>query len=419
MNAARPHILIINQHGENRGDESAMRAMIRSLYKRLPTASFTVIAQLRDRQLKIPFKNVEVELRNMLMGADELLRLAFYAVLKFVRLDMNFILGPEGKSIVRAYRESQIVISAPGGPYFGDIYWHHEALHWLFVWLGHLHRKKILLYSPSAGPFHIGILKPIRRYLFKFFAVLCVREKISKKHLNELLGNRQVHVTADSAFQESIAPDDRINFCRSRNLSEVEPFLVAVSAIDYKFPGDPDPEIKRAAYRKTLIAALNRIAANRPAYFILLPQLYGRYHSDRSYLETIANSLPDNTGFEIIESDVDSDGQRAIIGMCDFCIASRYHPQIFALSSQVPGICFYYEHKALGIMNMFGLERFAFDIRRCDPDTVSSAIDEILTDPAKLTTAIERLLPEVQQRAGISTDLVIATMDSERNRGEK
>jgi hypothetical protein len=120
--------------------------------------------------------------------------------------------------------------------------------------------------------------------------------------LNELLGNRQVHVTADSAFQESIAPDDRINFCRSRNLTEVEPFLVAVSAIDYKFPGDSDPEIKREAYRKTLIAALIRIAANRPAYFILLPQLYGRHHSDRSYLETIAKSLPDHTGFEIGQS---------------------------------------------------------------------------------------------------------------------
>jgi len=419
MNAARPHILIINQHGENRGDESAMRAMIRSLYERIPTASFTVVAQLRDRHLKIPFKNIEVEVRNMLMGADELIRLAIYTVLKFVRIEMDFILGQEGKSIVRAYRASQIVISAPGGPYFGDIYWHHEALHWLFVWLGYLHKKRILLYSPSVGPFNIGILRVIRRYLFKFFAVLCVREKISKSHLKELLGNRQVHVTADSAFQESIAPDDRSNFLSSRNLAEVDPFIVAVSVIDYKFPGDPDPDIKRAAYRKTLLAALNRIAANRAAYFIFLPQLYGRYHSDRSYLETIANSLPDNTGFEIIESDVDSDGQRAIIGMCDFCIASRYHPQIFALSSQVPGICFYYEHKALGIMNMFGLERFAFDIRRCDPDTVSSAIDEILTDPAKLTTAIERLLPEVQQRAGISTDLVIATMDSECNRGEK
>ncbi len=419
MTAAGPHILIINQHGENRGDESAMRAMIRSLYQRIPTASFTVVAQLRDRHLKIPFKNVEVEVHNMLMSGGELLRLAFYAVLKFFRLDMEFILGQEGKSIVQAYRESQIVISAPGGPYFGDIYWHHEALHWLFVWLGHLHKKRILLYSPSVGPFHIGILRVIRRYLFKFFAVLCVREKISKSHLNELLGNRQVHVTADSAFQESIAPDDRSNFLSSRNLAEVDPFLVAVSVIDYKFPGDSDPDIKREAYRKTLLAALNRIAAKRSAYFIFLPQLYGRYHSDRSYLETIAKSLPDNTGFEIIKSDVDSDGQRAIIGMCDFCIASRYHPQIFALSSRVPGICFYYEHKTLGIMNMFGLERFAFDIRRCDPDTTSSAIDEILTDPAKVTTAIEHVLPEVQQRAGISTDLVIANMDSECNRGKK
>jgi len=419
MTAARPHILIINQHGENRGDESAMRAMIRSLYKRIPTASFTVVAQLRDRHLKIPFKNIEVDLRNMLMGMGELSRLAIYAVLKFLRLDMDFILGREGKAIIRAYRESQIVISAPGGPYFGDIYWHHEALHWLFVWLGRLHKRRIVLYSPSAGPFNIGILRVIRRYLFKFFEVLCVREKISKSHLDGLLGNRQVHVTADSAFQESIAPDDRSNFLKSRNLTEVNPFLVAVSVIDYKFPGDSDPHGKRKAYRQTLLAALNRIAAHRTAYFIFLPQLYGRYHSDRGYLETVAESLPDNCGSEIIAPDVDSDGQRAIIGMCDFCIASRYHPQIFALSSRVPGICFYYEHKALGIMNMFGLERFAFDIRRCDPDSVGSAIDEILTDPAKVTTAIEHVLPTVQQSAAISTDMVIAAMDSECNRGEK
>ena len=52
--------------------------------------------------------------------------------------------------------------------------------------------------------------------------------------------------------------------------------------------------------------------------------------------------------------------------MCDLHLAIRYHPAIVGNTGPVPGLCIYYEHKALGFMQQLGLERFAVDIRKLD-----------------------------------------------------
>jgi colanic acid/amylovoran biosynthesis protein len=398
-------ILIINQHGENRGDEAAMRAMLQGLHDELGDVDVSVLVQFRDRQLDIRFEH-PVEVLHILMPISDAMTLLPFAALKALGVDGSFLLKGEAKRIAAAYRRADMVISAPGGPYFGDIYANHELVHWFFVWLGSLHKKPLFLYAPSAGPFARRLLNPIRRALFRRFDTLCVREEISQGYLQELLGpEAEVNVTADSAIQQVIEPMTREEYFSDPKDPHRDKFLVAVSAIEYKFPGETRPAEKHAEYTAALLRCLEHLGSRRDCHFLLIPQLYGRVHSDIPYLRTLAATISTHSSCEIVDGTRDSNEQRRIVGMCDICIASRYHPQIFAGTSGVPGICIYYEHKALGFMTALGFEDFAFDIRNLDEARMIEKLDEAIDHRDELSERMSQSIVPVRERARRTTEL--------------
>ena len=102
-----------------------------------------------------------------------------------------------------------------------------------------------------------------------------------------------------------------------------------------------------------------------------------------------------------------SKSQQRLFGMTDLCIASRYHPQIFAVAAGVPGICIYYEHKALGLMSMLGLEDFAFDIRNLNPVTMCSKLDQVVEQREELSRFIKKNVVPIRKLSIKTTLLAI------------
>lgn len=401
------HILIVNQHGENRGDEAAMRAMLREFSSNLSDVRFTLLYQFRDRSLRLDFEEPVEDLPIVLPLLDYL-RLAVYSVGLLAGLDRPGILSPIMGRIVDAYRSADLVVSAPGGPYFGDIYAWHEIVHWWYVWLGLRHRKPLFYYAPSAGPFRNRLLNPLRQRLFRAFDTLVVREELSARHLRGLLGpGARVHVTADSALQSSVLPMARRDYFDGARAALAERYLIAVSLNDYGYPGAADAARLREAYNEAMIDLLQHLAARKSCHFMLFPQLFGRVHSDVAYLEQMAARLRVGVSWEIVDPSLDSDGQRRLFAACDLHVASRYHPAIFGHQGLVPGLCIYYEHKALGFMAQLDLERFAFDIRRLDCRALRAAADELIDHREELVEHLRRRIPELRHRAQRTTKLAL------------
>ncbi len=399
------NVLIVNQHGENRGDEAAMRAMLDGLETALGGARYTLIVQFQDTALQLPFRE-EVTLLHMKMPYSHFLGLVLYAGFRRLGLRLSVLLTADTRRIIRSYEQADMVMSAPGGPYFGDIYYRHEIVHWFYVWLACLYKKPLFLYAPSAGPFRIRWLNAVRRRLFRKFDVLCVREEISRDHLVKLLGGDVcVHVTADSAIQQYIEPGRRADYFTGARAGLADKTLVAVSAIQYRFPGEKDPAAAQARYTEILVQCLQHLAGKADCHFLFIPQLYGAAHSDVPYLEALAGRLPGSASFEIVDQTYDSDMQRRIFGMADLCIASRYHPQIFAATAGVPGICIYYEHKAQGFMSFLGLDDFAFDIRNLDAASMCSKLDEVLGRHDQLVAHINARIGGLRERSAKTSQL--------------
>ena len=407
------HILIINQHGENRGDEAAMRAMLAAFAAEVPGVTFTLLYQFRDRALRLRFKE-SVEDLPIVLPATSYLRGAIFTLFKAVGMDAQSLLPPILRRIMAAYKRANLIVSAPGGPYFGDIYVNHELLHWWYVLLGRLFKKPLFLYAPSAGPFRTVWMNPIRKWLYPKFDVLVSREELSAQYIRDLLGGGVcVHVTADSAIQSSFPPYPRSAYFTGARTPLRELFLVAVSLNDYRYPGSADPAAMKASYDAAMVKLLTDLAQRVKAHFLFLPQLYGSAHGDEPYLRRVAERLPHDASWEVVDPSLDSDIQRQLFGMCDLHIASRYHPTIFGHVAGVPGLCIYYEHKALGFMQQLGLERFAFDIRGLRVEALIRALDEILGQREALVAQLRARVPLLQQRSARTTSLALTLLESE------
>tara|TARA_R110000787_G_scaffold187093_7_gene298878 strand:+ start:5086 stop:6363 length:1278 start_codon:yes stop_codon:yes gene_type:complete len=405
------HILIVNQHGENRGDEAALRAMVSGFEKELGNCRFTVIAQFRDPQLSIPF-NEDVTFLNLRMPPVEFFRFLAFSLLGIVGIRAWWLLSRRTEKMVDAFGSADLVVSAPGGPYFGDLYADHEIVHWYYVWLACRHRKKLFLYAPSAGPFRNRLLNPIRKWLFRKFDVICVRETISQGLLQTFMGpDAVVHVTADSAIQQIVPAAKREDYFTGARTPLRNKFVVAVSAIEYAFPGEPDPAASKDRYLDCLVSAIEFLAEEKECHFLLIPQLYGAYHTDVPFLETLSKLIPASASWEIVSSELDSNVQRSLFGMSDICIASRYHPQIFAATANVPGVCIYYEHKALGFMRALNLEHFAFDIRRLEPEPLLRCLQEVVRDRDQLSATLSQRVPAVRELSARTTQLAVELLN--------
>jgi polysaccharide pyruvyl transferase WcaK-like protein len=408
------HVLITNQHGENRGDESALRGLLHTVSNKLGAVRFTVIAQIQDTSIDMKFEQ-DVSLLHMKMSILSFAGLVTYSLLKKVRISLPFLLTDCTQHMMDAYRDCDVVVSAPGGPYFGDIYANHEIMHWFYIWLGLLFEKPLFLYAPSAGPFEIYWLNIIRKRLLKKFDVLCLREEISKEFLENLIGtDKEIHVTADSSIQQMVHPMSREDYFVGERQPYRERFLVAVSVIEYPFPGDPDPDGRQKEYAELILEMLKHLSLKKRCHFLFIPQLYGQVHSDVPYLEHLSSSLSGDATREIVDPTLDSNSQRAIFAMCELCIASRYHPQVFAGTSAVPGVCIYYEHKALGFMKAMGLEDFAFDIRGLRLPPILAKLDEAVDQRDKLIAIMKQKVIPVRERSAHTTDLLVELLEAKQ-----
>lgn len=365
MQSQGPDILVVNQHGDNRGDEAAMRAMIAQLANGLPDAGFTIIHQFSDPRSCVEL-DARVEYIDMRLSIVDALRLFVFAGLSLLRIPWNGVLSQRTQEIVDRYRAARLVISAPGGPYFGDIYADHEVVHWFYVWLARLIRRPLFLYAPSVGPFENKLWRPMRRRGFRWFDAITLRDEVSAAYLRDLMGTDfEFEVTADSALQEATNAE-------FTSKEDGEEFTLSVSV------RDPGPDIKDD-YDAAVLKAIETACEAQPTHVRFLPQLHGPRHSDEPYLEALASRIA-NAQSVTVESgdDLDSRDHRRIVAEADLVIAGRYHPAVFAVAGRTPALVIPYEHKAWGVARQAGIENWTIDLSEARGDRLATTMKDLM-----------------------------------------
>lgn len=388
-------IVVINQHGDNRGDEAAMRAMVGQLSSRFPDALITIIHQFADRRSAV-ILDTPVEYLALKLSFIESIRLAVFALLTFLRAPARWVLGRRGRQIVDRYQSARLVVSAPGGPYFGDLYADHEIIHWFYVWLGRILGRPLFLYAPSVGPFRNTLLNPIRRQGFRWFDDIALRDGVSAEHLRSFMGDQfEFEVTADSALQEVTedpgpSPDNG------------SAFRLAVAV------RDPGPRF-RHSYDSAVVAAIDAVCRRHDTEVIFLPQLHGPRHRDQPYLEGLASRV-ERAKSVLVESgdDIDSRDHRRIIAGANLTIAGRYHPAVFSVAAATPVLVIPYEHKSLGVARQAGIEQWTIDHDLASEETLVPMVEEILGKLVEIKEGLRAHQDEMRKAALRTTDMATA-----------
>ena len=402
------HVLVVNQHGDNRGDEAALHGMLSGITRANDgPVRFTVIHQFADdrsaRELAAS-SGFDVEWISLKLSPVEGLRLVVHLLTR-----ISAVLGRVGAATIAAYRSADVVVSAPGGPYFGDIYIGHEPVHWLYVWMARMHRKPAVLFATSAGPFARAWANPFRRFTYRCFDQVIVREEISAAHIRALFGTRRrnvdVRVTVDAALQVSVPPVPRDSALRR----------VVVSAIDWKYEGDSSPDVRRANYDSAVSAAVAELCEGAASEVVLVPQLHGTTHRDAPYLERLASLIRDAVGNDVTVSVFDESremlAQRALFASADFVVAGRYHPAVFALSAGVPQVCIPYEHKATGVLQLAGLSDVVVPIAEVTPQRLVDVARTVREHADDMRTRSQAAAVRLAELSSQTSRAVVDAMD--------
>lgn len=383
-------VVVVNQHGDNRGDEAAMRAMVRGLGSRLAPAEFTVVHQFADPASEVELDR-PVRYLSMRLSPWEHVRLAAFAALRAAGVRSPGVAGERGRAIVQAIAGADLVVSAPGGPYFGDIYADHEAVHWLYVWIAHKEARPLALYAPSCGPFDKRWLNPLRRRGFRWFDSVSLREERSAAMLSDLV-DVEVTVTTDAALQDRVAPADRSTF------ADGDERLLVVAVRE---PGDEH----RALHDRSIVAAIDRVCADRPTSVVLLPQLHGRGHRDAPYLTGLADGVSTAKRVQVAPETLDSSAQRALVAAADMVIAGRYHPAVFAISAATPVLVIPYEHKAMGVAEAAGIAEWATWVADVEPEALADRAEALVRRSDEVRAVLEPASARLRELSSRSSDL--------------
>lgn len=387
------NILIVNQPLNNRGDESAHRALVRSILKYIPEA--------KVRVLWVGVKQESVDQFTVKSDRSEYINIRHEHWLwggKFIwhGLDHPFLwnLHPYSLEYINNFRWADAVVCAPGGICMGGFMnWNHERV---LLTAMRLH-KPVFYYGRSIGPFWD---EPEEKRLFKRQAIeilnyasyVSLREAESMRIAHDL-GIKNVVQTVDTAFLDF--PEVEIPKEISSKI-ENSPYVVFVpnSLIwHYFYKGKATHEEVVDFWCK----AVDIIKRHYPDHkIVMLPQLfYQPTISDYELFKDIEKKRPNSN--IIVTSDMNSsDIQQQIIRGADAMFGSRYHSVVFAINNNVPFVAFSYEHKIAGLLEELGLQDEMIDIK--DLFTSAEFDQTVLNKFDAMIPTIHRA-PEAQKAA--------------------
>ena len=355
---------MINQPLNNRGDESAHKALVRRLVKEYPNHDITVLFEKSanpDSIRQFAVKSPNVRYVHFVPAINK----GFKKVSEYgLKHDMHILwfLHPGILSWLKYFKNTDIVICAPGGINMGGFQsWYH-----LFnLYCAKLFNKPIVYYGRSIGPFPTKTadnkqFKKISVELLNYFKYISLRDKKSEQEAQKL-GINYIS-TIDSAFLDS--PRVEIPKEILEKIGD-NPYFVFVPNLliwHFAYKGKATKEDAIQFYVRLLRTVFEKYPEHKA---VMLPQTFN-YKSymgdDVLFMRDIAKNFDDRT-VAVIDDIYSSDIQQTVISKSAFVIGARYHSIVFAINNSVPFIALNYEHKIEGLLETLGLENYMVDIR--------------------------------------------------------
>lgn len=364
-------ILIVNQPLNNRGDEAAHKALIRTLLKKVANIEIHVlfidcyspdgVRQFTVKSPQVTYINITSFWWHSQIGLDALRNGRYFL--------WNF--HPTTHDIKKQYKWADYVICAPGGICMGGFQdWNHL---YFLQWAKYCH-KPLIYFARSLGPFPTEtndniLFKKKSIEMLRYFSFLSIRDPESERILDELNLNIPYHSTVDTAFLEK--PNVDLPYELEQLIREKKYIIFVPNLLlwhyTYKNKGTKEQIID--FYVKIIKITLE---SHNDCSILMLPQTFDSTDeegNDINFFREIANKA--NSNRVMITADCySSDIQQTIIKRAFFLIGARYHSIVFAINQNIPFIALNYEHKMTGLLKRIGINDCGISINNIfkEPD---------------------------------------------------
>lgn len=352
---------MLNQPLNNRGDEAAHKALVRSILQTLPNANIEVlfVGKKQDSINQFEVENSRVSYVNICPQKGY-----FRFLLLCAKLNLFTPLGrfhPTLKKLLIACRNSNMVLCAPGGICMGGFQnWEHISL----LSLAKSINIPIAYYGRSIGPFPTvtkqnKLFKKISIELLHYFSFLSLRDNKSMNLADSL--NVNYEPTVDSAFLETPQVELPSSVVDAIGCKPYIVFVPNLLIWHYAYKGKVSLNEVLDFYKKIL----DVIIAKYPEHnVIMLPQTfnYGTYEGDDiNFFRDLKQYT--RCGKLIIVPDIYSaDVQQTIVSKADCMVGARYHSVVFAINQAIPFVALSYEHKISGLLETLDKTNSMVDI---------------------------------------------------------
>lgn len=353
------NILVINQPLNNRGDESAHKALVRTLLNQLPDAKITVLFVKSNADSIRQFSVDNPRVCYLNIQPSFLYRRFSLSAMRKGQYFMWF-LHPTTLRLMALYKKADWVVCAPGGICMGGF---QNWGHLYFLKMAQRLNKKIAYFGRSIGPFPTETednrwFKKESLELLHGFDYISLRDSKSEDLAKQI--GIEFFSTVDTAFLETPRADIPLEIKKQIG----EKYVVFVPNLliwHFAYKNRITKESVLHFYKLIFDEIVNKWP---DAKIVLLPQTfnYGTYEGDDIHFFYELSDYIDDERIVVVPDTYSSDIQQTIISEAVYMVGARYHSIVFAINNKVPFVALSYEHKINGLLNTLGAEERMIDI---------------------------------------------------------
>ncbi|MDB5525641.1 MAG: hypothetical protein JWM58_3404 [Rhizobium sp.] len=394
--------MIVNAFGRsNRGDSVLLDECIHEIRARFPDAQIAgaVFEGIGDALAVHPNVAWSERIGNTGGGgAVNRLKSLVYLIAAWISayvpwLGLANLMPARQRETFKAIRDSDVVISAPGGYIHDTNFAYFIAL--LHIHLGTILGKTVILAPQSVGPIERPISRAVARYVLGKVPFLCARESYSWDFLaHELkLPEKNVYRTGDSAFWNDRVEDNRELVDRLYSEIGVAPEkpIFGMTVVGWSFPKSREP---RAAYDR-YTTAVARAADHMSATYGLTPVIFNQVSEDLPTAYEIQKKAKQPVIIDATSREPDI--LRALIARSKVFLGTRFHSCIFAMMAGRPTFAIAYLPKTEYIMNDLKLTHRHTPIDAIDYDYMIKQLSADYDDLPRAEAEIQNAVKVYQQ----------------------
>lgn len=254
--------------------------------------------------------------------------------------------------------------------------------------------------AQALGPFKNPINNASAKLFLPKMAAIVSRGAITHSYL-EGLNLKNVTAGADYAFSLELTKEevkqakskfDDSLFAKSTVVG-ISPSVVMQKKVDAK-GGD---------YAKEIVDFINYLT--KKEYKVMLVPHSVRTGTDKTHnndmplCKAIYKQLDSPNDCLFLDKELTSQELRYWIGRCDIFVASRFHAMVSSLAMKVPTLVIGWSHKYREVLEMFGLEEWAFGHDKLSQDYLRKRFNALVKEQKEVKEKLAKSLPKVKKQS--------------------